>query len=598
MISVLARDGSSAFGITAILEIEKIPHRAITHVADASGPLLVAAHDLSADEVGALRGRRALVLHGGERFARDFLGATSARTVERGCELPVDDRLWPAAVAALAGELGKWTLSLPIAPLSEVSATTNGRVLASLAGTGALPAVVERDGCVWSAIDLGAAFTYLLTERATPARHDAEQPSPLRAAARRLVEHAYYAAPERLRRYVQRRWYRALEGRLAALGTSASAYPIDATGWLLIELVKALLRRVDGGLVRLARWPAPYRAAATLTHDVEPRRFAYTQGLTALLDSVETSGHAATLGLVAHASTRWLDDAMVARLGAHGVICHGLAHRGENVCGRDDVRRDVAAARMLLEERLYRSVTGYRSPRLDRSPDLAWALDQEGFAFDSSYPDVDRENIAHFGGGVRVNLPYRPPLATDDGGALRPSRCLELPLTAPDCIQPLLAGESVDDLRRTVAAKAAYVRATGGLYVALVHGGVFGRDDQARRTAHLEFVAAELRHPEVWLASVEDIADWWCRREALRVAADGENVRITNAGPQPVTGARLVLANDSGERTIDLPELAPGATITIPRSGAALPAPARNADASTLRPPAAAPPKARALPAA
>src|SRR5207237_1383591 len=162
---------------------------------------------------------------------------------------------------------------------------------------------------------------------------------------------------------------------------------------------------LGGGLARVARWPAPYAAAATLTHDIEPQRFAYTRGLAALLDAVTTSGHPATFGLVARASARWLDTATVARLGRHGVLCHGLAPRRA------------------------RPVRGYRSPRLDPSPDLLSALDEAGFAYDSSYPDVDRENIAHFGSGVRVNVPYRPPLATD-GGGMRPSRCLELPLTA------------------------------------------------------------------------------------------------------------------------------------------------------------------------
>jgi peptidoglycan/xylan/chitin deacetylase (PgdA/CDA1 family) len=561
MIDLLARDAASRFGITAILETEKIPYRPVATVGDATGPLVVATRDLSSAEIAALDGRAALVLHGGERFAREMLGAADATDGERAATLAVDGALWPASSAALARELGKHTLRLPPAPVCTTAAITRGRVLATLAdGTLALAA---RDRCLWSAVDLGAAFTNLLTERAVPVRQEtAASASALRVAARRLLEHAYYAAPEAMRRRVQRRWYAALERRLESLGDAASEYPIDAGGWLLTELVTALVRRVAGDLVRVARWPAPYRAAATLTHDVEPRRFAYTRGLAALLDAVATSGHAATFGLVARSSTHWLDDAAVARLGAYGVLCHGLAHRGENVRGRDDVRRDVETARRELERRLGRPVRGYRSPRLDRSPDLAWALDRAGFAFDSSYPDVDRENIAHFGGGVRLNVPYRPPIASDTG-ALRPSGCLELPLTAPDCIQPLFGGASIAELHAQVAAKAAYLRATGGLYVALVHGGVFGVDDQARRTAHLEFVAAELRRPEVWLASAEDVADWWCRREALRVADDADGVRITNAGTHALTGARVVVERDGGERTIDLPSLAPGATIAV-----------------------------------
>src|SRR6185369_8251864 len=198
------------------------------------------------------------------------------------------------------------------------------------------------------------------------------------------------------------------------------------------------------------------------------------------------------------------------------------------------------------------------------SPDLAAALDAAGFAFDSSFPDVDRENIAHFGGGVRVNVPYRPPIA-DGAATLRPSSCLELPLTAPDCIQPLLGGATVDQLRADVTAKAAFLRATGGLYVALVHGGVFGDADRDRRTAHLQFVANELRRPEVWLASAADVADWWCRRERLRITTTSDGIRVVNEGTDTVTGARVVVEQDGAERVLDVPALAPGAEISLSR---------------------------------
>ncbi len=560
MIDLVARDAVSGFGIAAILETERIPFHRVAAIEPSTRPVIVAARDLDAADVAALAGRPALVLHGGAAFARDVLGASDPRDVERGVVLTVDDGLWSPRSAAVARAVGKAQVRLSTAPICATRAVTRGRVLAPLAdGT---PAVVERDGVIWSAVDLGAAFTWLLTEHATPARHESARASPLRGRVRRLAEHAYYAAPERLRERVQRRWYAALERRLVSLGDAASEYPVDASGWLLAELVLGLVRRVAGGLVRVARWPAPFTAAATLTHDVEPRRYAYTRGLASLVDAVEESGHPATFGLVANASARWLDDITVTRLARHGVLCHGLAHRGEQVVGRDDVERDVAQARRTLEARVGRGVRGYRSPRLDRSPDLVAALDAAGFAFDSSFPDVDRENIAHFGGGVRVNVPYRAPLAAAEG-ALRPSRCLELPLTAPDCIQPLFGGATVDQLRADVIAKATYVRATGGLYVALVHGGVFGDADRARRTAHLEFVATELRRPEVWLASAADVAAWWCRRERLRVTLDGDEVRVVNDGADTVTGARVIMERHRRERIADVPPLAPGAAVTI-----------------------------------
>ena len=118
---------------------------------------------------------------------------------------------------------------------------------------------------------------------------------------------------------------------------------------------------------------------------------------------------------------------------------------------------------------------------------------------------------------------------------------------------------------------------------------MFGEDDRARRTAHLEFVAGELRHPDVWLASTADVADWWCRREALRLADGSDGVRITNDGAEAITGVRVTIDRNGAERTLDLPSLVPGATITLAHDGATTMVQSAGAVAAT-------PPRARALP--
>ena len=78
---------------------------------------------------------------------------------------------------------------------------------------------------------------------------------------------------------------------------------------------------------------------------------------------------------------------------------------------------------------------------------------------------------------LRIDDPRAPVPAA--GGAVRPSRCLELPVTAPDCIQPLFLGDRPAQLGAAVARKCRFVASTGGLYVAIVHAGVFGDRDVA-----------------------------------------------------------------------------------------------------------------------
>jgi peptidoglycan/xylan/chitin deacetylase (PgdA/CDA1 family) len=573
VIDLLAHDELAALGLQAILDLEKIPYRRIDTPEESSASLLVIAGDgLSPTEIAIVERTSSLVLGGGDAFARQVFGATAPHTERGTYAIGLDQPLWPAAIGDIVRQHGKRELRLPAVPYSDPGELAKGTVLATLttpanAAAGQRPAVARRNRCIWSLLDLGTAFANLMNEDDGVARKPPSSAA-WHGAARRAAEVVYYAAPDALRGWVQRRTYATLDQRLAALGERASEYPIDATGYLLVELVKHMIKLATGSLVRVARWPAPYQAAASLTHDVEPRRYAYTRGMDRLLGAIEATGHPATLGLVAGPSARHLRDDVVRRLTPRRVLCHGLEHRGEQVWGRARVATTLERARVKLERKLGRSVLGYRSPRLDRSPDLAWALDRAGFHYDSSFPDVDRENMANFGRGVRLNVPYRPLI--DDGAGLRPSRCLELPLTAPDCIQPLFAGESPERLRQTVETKAAFLAATGGLYVALVHGGVFDDDDADVRTAHLEFVYRQLRRADVWLAGMEDIADWWCRRESLKLIVKASAVHVTNTGTQAIAGARVVIERDGGECVLNVPPLPAGASIAlvVPRSRA------------------------------
>jgi peptidoglycan/xylan/chitin deacetylase (PgdA/CDA1 family) len=557
MLTLCSRNPDSLFGLSALLDVERIPHRCVERFEAAAGAsLLVAAgDDLTDSEIDALREQPAVVFHGGTAAAR-LLGAVRAQGTTQACALPVEPPLWPASICASAAAAGQSLCRVPRAPVCLATPPSQGEVLAWFAG-GTHPAAVQIDRTLWCALDPGSAFTALCTESYLPGAHRQRPASRWMDGLRRGAEHAYYAAPEALRRTVQASSYRRLATRLERLGAVASSYPIDATGWLLLELLKQLLRSAGATLVRLGRWPAPYTSAATLTHDIEPRRYAYTTGLDRLLHATAAAPSLSTFGLVAEASDRHLPQANALCLEQRNVLCHGLSHRGEVTSGRATVLAQLTLARQRLEHRLMRRIDGYRSPRLDRSADLLWALDQAGFRYDSSYPDVDRENLRHFGGGVRFNLPYRPPIPTE-GGRWRASRCLELPLTAPDCIQPLFAGASEAELHATLSAKAAFVRHCGGLYVALIHAGVFGDRDADRRERLLRHVHRELQHPQVWLAGLNEIVDWWTARESVEIDCNAASLVIRNHGNREIVGLRLWVDDQHGEREVSLPALPPG----------------------------------------
>jgi hypothetical protein len=561
VIDLIVHDDRTGVGLMAALDVERIPYRRITRAGELSQPLLVAAGGAVTPEVAALARRApALLLGAPAAVACEALGQPVAATLEGPARIDLAEPVWPAAVRSAARRFGARALDLPRACFVAPGSPPAGDTLAALADAEGrtTPAVVRRGPAIWTLVDLGRALADLLDERDAPSV-PGPAPRPMPRAALAL----YYRLPERVRRPLQRRVYARLVRTLAGQ-PSPSTYPVDPTGWLLLELVKTLIKTAAGGrLVRIARWPAPFAAAAALTHDLEPARFAYGHGLERLVARIARRPHPATFGVVARPATRHLRGRALDAVRRADVLCHGLEHRGETLAGgREAVARGLATARATLEGVVGRAVVGFRSPRLDRSADLLWALDRSGFRFDSSYPDVDRENVHGFGGGVRLNVPFRPPLEDDDG-RVRSSRCLELPVSAPDCIQPLFAGEGREALERAVGAKVDFVRATAGLYMGIVHAGVFGRADAARREAHLDFVRDAVAEPDVWLASAGEVAEWWCLRERLGLAVSDGAVRVTNAGERPAAGVRLVVEEGEETSVHDLPVLAAGASAEV-----------------------------------
>jgi len=562
VIDLIAADDARGFGVATALDLEGICYRRIAPGSRTEGRCVVIARDEPGAIGAALARQRPTVV----------VGAVPGpvRVIESAVTIPLDAPVWPPAVRTVAARFGIDALRLPPVPVIVPQAALVGKVLATArrADGEVQPAILQDGSRVWTLVDLGTALTNLLEDTYRPVRRA--------DVARRLPRAAlalYYRAPERVRAVVQRRAYARLERELDRQGDVASAYPVDPSGWLLLELVKHLVRCAAGPIVRLARWPLPYTAAAALTHDIEPTRYAYREGLELLLDRARDDDAPTSFALVAANAARCLGSGQIARLRDHEVLCHGLEHLGETLEGsRDEITAGLIEARNRLECALGRPVAGFRSPRLDRSPDLLHALDRSGFSYDSSYPDVDRENSARFGGGVCMNLPFRPPLRGTDG-RVRASACLELPISAPDCIQPLFAGRSVAHLRETVAAKLTFVQATAGLYVGIVHAGVFGPNDAARRLEHLTYVRRQLRQPTLWVARIGAIADWWRVREGLRVTTSDGWIDVVNEGDTTARGAALVVEAGDCDVTHRLPDLASGEAVRVPaRASATRPA--------------------------
>jgi hypothetical protein len=180
---------------------------------------------LSPAEIAVIERTPSLVLGGGDLFARQVFGATAPRADSAAARSGSSNRSGrpPSRHRPLHG---KREMRLPAVPFCEASELTKGTVLATHDGRAPVrtprPAIARRNRCIWSLLDLGTAFANLMNEDDGVVAQAPPTLALVRDGAK-AAELVYYAAPDALRGWVQRRTYATLDQRLAALGDRASS---------------------------------------------------------------------------------------------------------------------------------------------------------------------------------------------------------------------------------------------------------------------------------------------------------------------------------------------------------------------------------------
>jgi hypothetical protein len=405
--------------------------------------------------------------------------------------------VWPAVrrlKPPAPSRIGSSTIFAAIAPEDSCSAWLNriGRNWEPLVDVysrdGARRAAIWRDerGNVFLPFDPNQAIAAILSEHYRTAGR-----SPA-AVARASAASAYYrvrpVVPRKLQIAARRLFVRA-QARAAF-----PAWPIEPSLHDLYDLLLRLFAEfAQVPLPYLAPWPAPYKWALVLTHDVETydgyveldrlRRIEVELGLRSSWNFVPRRYD--------------VDDLVVRELTAEGqeVGVHGLFHDG----------RDLAS-RKVLEGRLRQirafagrwDAVGFRSPALRRSADLMPLL---GFDYDSSYPDTDP--YGPDGGGCCSWLPYM----IDD--------VVELPVTLPQ-------DHTLFEILRTDSTawheKTRYLRARGGMALLVTHPDYML--DTGRLRAYDEFLRTFATDDTAWKALPREVSAWWRRRSASRLVLD------------------------------------------------------------------------------
>jgi len=307
---------------------------------------------------------------------------------------------------------------------------------------------------------------------------------------------AYYAAKPLIPRRVQIAARRAYTKRIRL--PEFPAWPLDESVTRLLRFYAycLLLAADEESLEFRWFWPANFRAAAILTHDVES-----AEGLRLapeLADLEEERGLRSSFNIVAN----WypIDEGVLRELRERGfeIGLHGLRHDYSLFTTHDAFQRQLpqveAAARAF-------EAVGFRSPSTHRVHD--W-LGELPLSYDCSVPHSDP--LEPMPGGSCTLWPFFI-------GDL-----VEMPYTLPQdhTLFTVLGRKTAEDWLKQVDA----IESRNGLIQCLSHPDPGYLGDPGKRAFYTELLDALAERPQLWKPLPRELADWWRRRDAVEPADD------------------------------------------------------------------------------
>ena len=396
-----------------------------------------------------------------------------------------------------------------IIPLKEYSEINGGKVLAWLVvNKNKVPAIVDKKDRIEFAFDIGKTFLDLVNERYFKGKKD------LHNLSNPAIEKLYKSVPYWMRKYVYKRYYKKLHNALKEVSGFKTSFPIDPAGYVLHSALVETIKK-NSEFAKIGYWPNKYKAAFMLTHDIDPTKYTYKQGIFIL--SRKLRNHKSTMNFVGKYTGQYLR-----RFDTENEIgCHGYIHDREfSSISKNQREIRIRKAKNILENFFRRKIIGFRAPALQKTKDLYGILWKSGFEYDSSAIDSQREEPA-CGSGVSYNLPYY----IFDFENKKFEEVLEIPISAPDCISPIYFGHSLKKTAELFELKAKWISEIGGVCNFIIHAPAWGNDDAKQRMWLLDRIQ-NIDKREFWIATGNEINKWWRERRDIDMSIKGNKIKL------------------------------------------------------------------------
>jgi hypothetical protein len=252
---------------------------------------------------------------------------------------------------------------------------------------------------------------------------------------------------------------------------------------------------------------------------------------------VEAYGGRATLPVTAAAGRR--NPSVIARFAALGIefAVHGYTHVDHRELSAEDQEQQLRRAREDLEAIGVR-VRGFRAPYLRANDATIRAVRRTGLTYDSSqafhWPIDDEIQTEAYRRGLEfcsaVPAAEYPVVPWSEDGVVRIPCCLPDDEAIVDRLglSPAVADELWVSMLDATAK-------SGELFVLALHP---ERIETCRSGVLAVLEAAQRWHPRIWLARLDEVADWWRRRSDATVIVeehDSRSLRVKIRGPDGVT---------------------------------------------------------------
>lgn len=267
------------------------------------------------------------------------------------------------------------------------------------------------------------------------------------------------------------------------------------------------------------------------------------RALDSLVQTLEEFNCGASLPITAVTLER--NHGSIARLLDRNIdlVAHGYTHVDCASMEAEQIAVHLQRARRAFD-RAGIPVAGYRSPYLRRAPHLYAALAQAGFSYVSNepilWPAMDTSRLPSSGrSGYKRAIDFYQPLDANSHPSLprQTGDLVEIPVSLPDdeMLLDRLQGADQELVEGTWYRILQETHHRGELFTVQLHP---ERIDLCASALSAILAQARTLTPSVWIARLDEIADWWRARAAAKVRVEETQAgtwRISVNGPPGTT---------------------------------------------------------------